>query len=103
MAKARVVVGDQESEEFEELRRTVHTLLHMLETAKASITALASAEDVLSAWSDAVATGVDNNPNSIANVVSTGREVVGVVPSRLRAPRRRFGTLKDLDKDSKAV
>ena len=103
MAKARKVVGDQQSEEFDELRRTVHTLLHMLESAEASLTAGATAENVLNAWADAVRTGKDDNPESIANITSTGRDVVGVQPSRVTPARRRFPELVALNKDSKSV
>lgn len=104
MAKARVVIGDQQSEEFDELRRLCHTLLHMLESAEASLTAGATAEDVLNAWADAVRTGTDDNPESIANIAPTNRAVVGVVQDRVQPPRhRRESQAIDLDAGSKAV
>lgn len=78
MAKARVIVADQNSAEVDHLRRTVNTLLIMIESAEASITAGASAGDILDAWADAVRTGVDNNPAAIANVTSSGREILGL-------------------------
>ena len=97
MAKARVVVGDQQSEEFDELRRTVHTLLHMLESAKEAIdTNGADAEQVLEAWADAVITGKDDNPTGIVNVVPTNREVLGVHPSRALPARPRMTQTVDL-------
>lgn len=87
MAFVRIVTGDLPSAEKDQLRRTVNTLLQMLETAEASLTAGASAEDILNAWADAVRTGRDNNPASIANVVSTGLEVVGVRGTAQHPPR----------------
>lgn len=103
MAKARVVVSDVSSEEVDELRRCVHSLLHMMETAAASITATATAEQVLSVWSAAIASGVDNNPNAVANVVSSGREIVGVYPSRKLPPRRRSTKLVTLEASDKSI
>jgi hypothetical protein len=102
MARGRKVTGDQQSEEFDELRRTVHTLLHMIENAKASLTAGVTAANVLNAWADAVATGKDDNPNAIANYVDSNREIVGVVPVPKRPARARQGTI-DLDPDDKSV
>lgn len=87
MAFVRLVVGDQSSAEFDQLRRTVNTLLQMLESAETSLTAGASAEDVLNAWADAVRTGTDNNPAAIANVSDTGLEIVGLRPMN-RHPAR---------------
>lgn len=102
MARAVVVVADTGSQEVDELRRTVNTLLLMLETAAASITAGASAEDVLNAWSAAVTTGVDNNPGSIADVVSTHREVRGVkvLPPHPRRPLMKETSFDAADKDA---
>ena len=99
MAKARVVIGDTGSQEVAQLSRTVNTLLLMIESAAASITATASAEDVLNAWAAGVAAGLDNNPGAIANVVSTGREVVGLKATPLQ-PRRAQRNLADLENDS---
>lgn len=87
MAFVRLIVGDQSSAEVDQLRRTTNSLLQMLESAEASLTAGASAEDVLNAWADAVRTGTDDNPESIANVVSTSLEIVGLRPMN-RHPAR---------------
>ena len=87
MAFVRLTVGDQSSAEIDQLRRTVNTLLQMLETAEGSLTAGASAADVLNAWADAVRTGTDDNPLAIANVVSTSLEIVGLRPMN-RHPAR---------------
>jgi hypothetical protein len=88
MARARLVIADTSSEEIDQMRRTMHGILHMLESAEASLTAGASAEDVLNAFADAVRTGTDDNPESIANIVPSERELVGVRPQPLH-PRRR--------------
>lgn len=87
MAKARRIVGDQNSAEIDHLKKTVNTLLKMLETAGASIAAGASAEDVLSAWAAGVAEGKDSNPDGIANVESTGLEISGI-KTIVQFPRR---------------
>ena len=89
--RARHVVSDTSSAEVDHLRRTVNTLLLMLETAEASLTAGATAEDVLNAWADAVRTALDNNPASIANVVSTSLPIQGLRPTP-RHPRRARST-----------
>lgn len=78
MANARPVIADTNSQEVAELRRTVNSLLLMLETAAASITAGATAAQVLSAWSAGITAGRDSNPAGTANIVSSGREIVGV-------------------------
>lgn len=98
MAKKRLVLGDQSSAEIDQIRYTLNNLLKVLETAAASITAGASAEDVLNALSAGIAAGADTNPNAVANVVSTGLELVGVQPMNAHPARAGFkpGTqLKD--------
>ena len=81
MAIARQVIADTGSNEVAELRLALNTLILMLETAGASITAGATADEVLSAWSAGIAAGKDNNPAGTPNIVSTGREIAGVSPS----------------------
>ncbi len=92
MAQAVVVVGDSGSQEVDELRRTVNSLLLMLESAEASLTAGATAENVLNAWADAVRTGVDNNPAAIANIAPSNRQIVGVKVTPLHPRRPLMGT-----------
>ena len=102
MARGKVIPGDLE-QKVNELTKTVHSLLHMLESAAASVTATATAEQILTAWSDAVRTGVDNNPSAIANISSTGRAVTGVI-SKSNGPRSAASvTLSTLDKASKDI
>jgi len=98
MARARLVISDTSSEEVDQLRRTVNTLVLMLETAEASLTAGASAADVLNAWAATARTGTDDNSEAIANIVDTGRELVGMKPTP-KHPRRRRGSLRDMVAD----
>ncbi len=104
MAKGRKVNGDQHSEEFDELRRNFHSLLHMLETAAASVTAGATAEVILTTWAEGIAAGRDSNPASTALVVSSGREVLGVVPVVKQPPRpRAAGSVLTLSATDKSI
>lgn len=79
--RIRKINADQHSAEFDQVRRTQNNLLRMLEGAAASLTAGASAEDVLNAWADGIAVGTDSNPAPIANVVATNASVVGLKPT----------------------
>ncbi len=87
MAFARLIVEDQSSATFDQVRKTVNTLVFMLETANVSITAGATAEQVLQAWAAGISNGVDNNPAGTANIVSTNREIVCIKPY-IRYPNR---------------
>lgn len=87
MAKARRIVGDQNSAEFDHLKKTVNNLLKMLESAGESLAAGATADDILQAWADGVAEGKDSNPGAVANVVSTGLEISGI-KTIVQFPRR---------------
>ena len=95
MAKARLVVADQHSAELDQIRRTVNAILLMIEGAEASLTAGASAENVLNAWADGVGVGVDSNPSGISNVVATNVELVGIKPTPLH-PRHPRGALRSM-------
>ena len=87
MAFVRLTVGDQSSAEFDQLRRTVNALLLMLESASASVTAAATAENILKAWAEGITAGRDTNPGSVALVVPTNVEIVGLRPMN-RHPAR---------------
>lgn len=78
MAKARRVLNDQNSLVIDQLISTVNNLLKAIETAKASIDAGASAEDVLSALAEGITVGADINPSGLSDVVSSGVELVGI-------------------------
>jgi hypothetical protein len=96
MAFVRLTLGDQSSAEFDQLRRTVNALLLMLETSEANLTAGASAADILNAWADAVRTGLDSNPASIANITPTNVEVVGLRPMNRHPGRPGFAVGEQL-------
>lgn len=95
MARARLVVADTNSGEIEQLRRTLNSLLHMLESAEASLDNSATAEAVLAAWAAAVRTGTDDNPDSETGVLPSGREIVGLKPTPTH-PRRPKGALAEM-------
>lgn len=90
MANKRLIVGDQHSAEFDQLRNTVNNLLKILENAGASITATCTAEEVLLAIAAAITTGVDNNAGTVgsADYVSSNLELVGLesTPQRPAKP-----------------
>lgn len=92
MAVARVVVADVGSQELESIRRTLNTVLFMMETAGASITATATAEEVLSAWSAGISAGIDSNPAATANIVSTNRPINLVAVSVAIPQQPKFAT-----------
>ncbi len=105
MAKAREVVADQHSAELDEMRRSLHALLLVLEnvanevdngsiTADEAFTALLT---TLQAGLDSDITGVDGGGNDYAG---TGLTVAGVKPSPLHPRRPRNTDLVDLDKNS---
>lgn len=97
MAKARVVVGDQNSAEFDELRRSFNSLLVVLENICAEVVATTlTAEEGLEALDAALSTGVDSSGTPAAHV-GTGRQVVGVKPQVLAPPRRKEDVLKLVD------
>lgn len=78
MAKARVVIGDQNSAEFDELRRSFNSLLIVLQNICAEVEATTlTAEEGFEALGAALAAGVDAS-GSPAGHVGTGRQVVGV-------------------------
>jgi hypothetical protein len=101
MAKARIVVGDQNSAEFDALKRSFNSLLIVLENiaieeAASTTTAVQAAQ----ALADALTTGVDvsNSPH-----VGTGRMVVGIksspsIPSRRAEEANKLVSMVAADK-----
>jgi hypothetical protein len=79
MAKAKVVPSDQGgSAEFDELRKLVHTLLHLLQTLNSTdVTDAATLLAAAQAIGDAVANGVTSSALG-------SREVLGVIPKTQR-------------------
>jgi hypothetical protein len=97
MAKARRVVSDQNSEELDQLRRTVHTLMIMLENLGTSLGAAADFTDVNNigdGLNAAFVTGVDS-----AATDYTGSElpIEGVIPTPKHPRRPNVGKVEDLD------
>lgn len=97
MAKARKVVGDQNSEELDQLRRCVHTLMIMLEnlgTDLANATADSSVTNIGVGLAAALSTGVDS---AATGYTGSGLNIEGVDPTP-KAPRRpSVGKVVDLD------
>lgn len=92
MARARKVVSDQNSQEFDELRRQFNNLLLILQRnardeADATTTAVQAAEALATAIED----GVD---------VATGREVNGVRPTPTHPRRPRDLGTEDMNDSS---
>jgi hypothetical protein len=80
MARARKVVSDQNSQEFDELRRQFNNLLAILEVAAD-----------LGAIQTAIAAGVDT--------AATGREINGVRPTPTHPRRPRVLETEELGTD----
>jgi len=92
MARARKVVSDVSSQEFDELRRQFNNLLLILERnardeADATTTAVQAAE----ALATAIETGTD---------ADTGREINGVRPTPTHPRRARNQSTEEMDGSS---
>ncbi|NJL53721.1 hypothetical protein HC928_00350 [bacterium] len=97
MAKARVVVGDQNSAEFDALRRSFNSLLVVLERIASEVDATTlTAVEGFSALEAALTNGVDASGTPAAHV-GTGRQVVGVKPTPLHPARRAEEVVKLVD------
>lgn len=103
MAKARVVVGDQNSAEFDALKRSYNSLLLILEQVAAEVDAatLTPAEG-FSALLAALVAGVDVSGTPAAHV-GTGRFLVGVkstppIPPRSAETVSTLVTMTDSDR-----
>lgn len=88
MAKARVVISDQNSAEFDELRRSYNSLLLILENICAEVTATTlTAAQGFEALDAALSTGVDSSGTPSPHV-GTGRQLVGLKGSPVRPLRK---------------
>jgi hypothetical protein len=88
MARARKVVSDQNSQEFDELRRQFNNLLLILERfAREEAATTTSSVEAAEGLASALEAGVDG---SVSPHVGTGREVNGVhpTPTHPRRPRK---------------
>ena len=105
MAKARLVVADQNSAELDQLRRSFNSLMVVLEncasevdagniTADEAFTALAT---TLSTGTDATIASIDGGANTYTG---TARELLGVKPTPLH-PRQVRGETRDMTADDK--
>jgi hypothetical protein len=99
MARARKVISDQSSQEFDELRRQFNNLLQVLqraarEEADGTTTALQAAE----ALATSIETGVDST--TVTGHVNTGRELNGVRPTPTHPRRARDQGTEEMDDGS---
>ena len=100
MAKARPVVSDQHSAEFDELRRSHHNLLLVLEALAAEVDATTiTAAEAFTVLAAALAAGADTSAAGTSHV-PTGRELAGVKPTPLHPRRARARELVDMGVDS---
>ena len=98
--RARLIVADQSSQEFDHMRRSYNALLLILEDLGARLTAevatAPSAADleiisVFQSISDGIRDGVDNDPDGELGVAgTTGLAIEGLRPTP-RHPRRARG------------
>ena len=80
MAKARLVVSDQNSAELEAMRRSYNSLLLVLENIASEVDATTlTAAQGFTALLSALSTGVDSSTTN--SHVPTGRMVVGIRPT----------------------
>lgn len=97
MAKGRRVVGDQNSEELDQLRRCVHTLLLVLSSVATQIGDAANAaaiSDIADGLANAIDTGVDSD---VSGYTGTGLALEGVIPTPQHPRRPNVGKVENLD------
>lgn len=97
MAKVRKVIGDQNSEELDQLRRCVHTLMIMLENLGTDLGAAADFTDVNNigdGLNAAFVTGVDT---AATDYTGSGLVVEGVDPTPKAPKRPTVGKVVDMD------
>lgn len=100
MAKARLVVADQNSAELDQIRRGLNSLMVVLENLASEVDAgNITADEAFTALYTTMSTGSDGTIASIdggANTYTgTGREVAGTRPTPLH-PKQVRGTLRDM-------
>ena len=92
MARARKVVSDVSSQEFDELRRQFNNLLLILErNARDEADATTTADQAAEALATAIETGTD---------ADTGREINGVRPTPTHPRRARNQSTEEMDGSS---
>lgn len=103
MAKARLVVADQNSAELDQIRRGLNALMVVLENVASEVDAgNITADEAFTALLTTLSTGLDSTIASIdggANTYTgTEREVVGCRPTPLH-PKQVRGSLRSMSKD----
>lgn len=96
MAKARHVIGDQNSAEFDALRRSFNSLLLVLEQLATEVDASTiTTTQVWTVLKAAINSGVDSSAaGGVSAHVGTGRQPVGVSPSPLHPARAAEESIK---------
>lgn len=103
MAKARRVIADQSSEEFDQLRRSVNTILVVLQNVAAEVDAgNITADEAFTALYSTLSTGLDSTIANIDSGANTytglGVTIEGLIPSPKHPRRVRFALQnEDLD------
>ena len=97
MARARKVVSDQSSQEFDELRRQFNNLLLVLENACTEVAGATTADQAFAAIAQALTNGSDTDAT---NHVGTGRELNGVRPTPTHPRRSRNQGTEDMGNES---
>lgn len=105
MAKALPVISDLGSNEVDELRRSFHALLLILENVCAQAEAATiTSDEAFVAIGAALASGVDADITGIGggsnDYAGTGLALVGIKPEPNRPRARRSSALVDLSPDS---
>lgn len=104
MAKARLVVGDQNSAELDVFKRSYNSLLLVLENVAAEVVATTiTADEAFAVIAHVLAGGVDDSASGVAAHAPTNRFVVGVKSTPVIPPRavESKGSLVEMsDKDS---
>jgi hypothetical protein len=105
MARARKVVSDTHSAEMDEVRRTLHSLMLVLESVASSVDAgTITADEAFTALLAALQTGSDDDITNIdggANdYVGSGKELAGVRPTPTHPRRPRITGSEEMTKDS---
>jgi len=97
MARARKVVSDMNSQEFDELRRQFNNLVAILERFAAEEAATTTtAVQAAAGLAAALTTGVDSD---VSPHVGTGREINGVRPTPTHPRRPRNQDTEELGTD----
>lgn len=102
MAKARRVVGDQNSEEFDQMRRCVHSIMLVLQNVASEVDAgNITADEAFTVLLTTLSTGVDADITAVDgggnNYAGTTLAVEGVIPTPKHPRRPNVGKIDDLD------